>query len=449
MTGRGRGDFFVGTPTVGKGRGRGRGRALYRPDESKPRVTFDIDENFSDPHMPMHSTPAANDVAVTQHLRELIGELGSQIGESIANRLLANQDTSNSVHHPTREDRPETSNTSLDLRKVSVIVRSDVKEPPMFRGDDSDKYAVQEWIEIMELYLKKSSCPDAERVDTVLSHLLGRAKNIVKVALKSSSLSDTPVSPESIYALLRHYFSESPGSCLPLADFYAARPNNKETPVDYWVRLNTLAEHATKHLQSNGSKMENMSSEVAMVFIRNCPDSDLASVFKCKPTSKWSVLEVQEAIDEHQRESQSRKAPNVVRPRAYQVSAASLHPGDAVADIDCAAVNAAACVSNRAPLKSESVTPDSNTLERVLSMLERVLERTSQPTQNPLRPGLSSWGHPSPCRVCSNASHSTRSHCMREKRCLLCLEVGHQRKDCPAALQTAPHTTAGPQNQGN
>ncbi len=46
--------------------------------------------------------------------------------------------------------------------------------------------------------------------------------------------------------------------------------------------------------------MENMSVEVAMMFIRNCPNSDLSSVFKCKPISKWSAMEVQEAIDEHQ-----------------------------------------------------------------------------------------------------------------------------------------------------
>lgn len=161
-----------------------------------------------------------------------------------------------------------------------------------------------------------------------------------------------------------------------------------------------------------------------------------------KPPSKWSMLEVQEAIDEHQRESQSRRASSVSKPRAYQVSAASVHPSDGVSDLECAAVNAVACSSNRAPLKSENVTPDSNTLERVLSMLERVLECTSQPPQNPPRPGPSPWGRPSPCRLCGNASHSTRSHCMREKWCLLCLEVGHQRKDCPSALQTAPHPTS-------
>ncbi|KAL2091609.1 hypothetical protein ACEWY4_013872 [Coilia grayii] len=393
--------------------------------------------------MPMHSTPTANDVA---YLSELIGELGSQIGESIASRLLGNQTENSLIHHPSKNNNTGTPNPSVDLPKISVVVRSDVKEPPMFKGDDSDKYAVQEWIELMELYLKKSDCPDTEQVDTILSHLLGRAKNIVKVALKSSFLSNTPVKPESIYDILKHYFSESPGSCMPLADFYAPRPYHKESPVDYWVRFNTLAEHANEHLQSNGSKMENMSSEIAMMFIRNCPDPDLNSVFKCKPTNKWSMAEVQEAIDEHQREIQSRRASSMARPSAYQVSTAFVHHSDSGANnVEGVAVNAA-CMTNRAP---EIVTPDSNALEPVLSMLERVLERTSQPPQHPPRPGTSSWSRPSPCRLCGDASHSTRSHCMRERRCLLCLQVGHQRKDCPDVLQSSPQPTTGSQNQGN
>lgn len=39
-----------------------------------------------------------------------------------------------------------------------------------------------------------------------------------------------------------------------------------------------------------------------MIFIRNCSNSDLASMFKPKPISKWSAKEAQEAIDEHQLE---------------------------------------------------------------------------------------------------------------------------------------------------
>lgn len=78
----------------------------------------------------------------------------------------------------------------------------------MFRGDESDKYNVQEWIDIMELYLQKSSCPEAEKADTVLSHLLGRAKSIIKVGLKSTAATGS-ASVEKIDDMLRHYFPVS------------------------------------------------------------------------------------------------------------------------------------------------------------------------------------------------------------------------------------------------
>lgn len=104
----------------------------------------------------------------------------------------------------------------------------------MFRGDGTDKYTVQEWIELMELYLHKADCSDTDQVDEILSHLLGRAKSIVKVRLKSSH--DEAISPVTIYDVLRCYFSESPGSCQLLADFYATRPKVID-PLQNWLRL--------------------------------------------------------------------------------------------------------------------------------------------------------------------------------------------------------------------
>lgn len=60
-----------------------------------------------------------------------------------------------------------------------------------------------------------------------------------------------------------------------------------ENPVDYCVRLNEAAERADVHLQRCGSKMENMSLEITMMLIRNCPNPELSNVFRSKPISKW------------------------------------------------------------------------------------------------------------------------------------------------------------------
>lgn len=234
-------------------------------------------------NIPTTSTPADSE-NITRQLRDLIGELGSQIGDSIVSRLLTSQNPPITNPVPSSEQQPTRTmplSTTLDLSKLNLVVKADIKEPQMFRGDCSDKCSISEWIEQMEMYLSKKGCSKADSVDEILNHLSGRAKSIIKVKLKSTSTL-TP-SPEMIYEVMRRYFSESPSSCQPLADFYATQPKLYEHPVDYWVRLNEAAEVADAYLQSCGGKMKNMSSEISMMFIRNCPNPDLSNVFRCKP----------------------------------------------------------------------------------------------------------------------------------------------------------------------
>lgn len=288
MAGVGRDSEMV-TPYLGRGRG------LLGVEEhavGNPRMLHfspQLSETPANkPVGPTTSTPNNASDNVTQQLWDLIGEIGSQIGDSIATRLLASQSPVTPFNPVSPSEPPSTGRA---LSRASLIVKSDVREPPMFRGDATDKYTVQEWIELMELYLHKSDCTDKDQVDEILSHLLGRAKSIVKVRLKSSP--NEAISHGTIYDVLRRYFSESPGSCQPLADFYATQPKPSECPVDYWVRLNVAAELAGSHLQKQGARMENMSSEIVMMFIRNCPEPSLSSVFRCKPISKWRVTEIQ------------------------------------------------------------------------------------------------------------------------------------------------------------
>lgn len=79
------------------------------------------------------------------------------------------------------------------------------------------------------------------------NHLCGRAKSIVKVKLKSSPVA--VLCPEVVYEVLQCYFSESPGSCQPLADFYVTQQEKSERPIEYWVRLYEAAELADTHLE--------------------------------------------------------------------------------------------------------------------------------------------------------------------------------------------------------
>ncbi|XP_016313611.1 uncharacterized protein LOC107666701 [Sinocyclocheilus anshuiensis] len=433
--------YNMSTPVLGRGRGFSSSDAVARHKENYriDDVKFSLSQMGEKVNYGASSfTPAPiNDDSHLQ-VTELLEELGSQIGDSILDRLLADRSPSALGHQTAPETvKSELASTTLDLSRLNLIVRSDSMEPPIFRGDGTDKHTVHEWIELMEVYLQKCDHPKAEHANEILNHLLGRAKNIVKVGLKSNPSPDMVATPETVYKMLLCYFSESPESCLPLADFYSTLPHDKESPVDYWVHLNNAAKIADNYLQKQGSRMKNISQEISMMFIRNCPDAELSSVFRYKPITKWSSAEVQEAIDEHQRELRIKKPHSYSLPGcSFQVATATVSHAEATTVVNDA-VNTAVCIPSTQTTKPEITTPpphtvltDTGTLERVLSMLEMVLDRTNTQAA-PNRPQLHSWSCPSKCRVCSERTHSTWSHCMSEKRCLICLEVGHQCRDCP------------------
>jgi len=72
------------------------------------------------------------------------------------------------------------------LTGAKLVLQSDVKEPPVFRGDGSDKNTVCEWEELMDVYLRKRASPLKEQYAEIMSKLMGKAKDIVRITLRSS-----------------------------------------------------------------------------------------------------------------------------------------------------------------------------------------------------------------------------------------------------------------------
>lgn len=111
---------------------------------------------------PLTSTPSSIDSAAINHLTSMVGQLGAQIGESIVAKLMSagivntsseQQGGSSSAHHITHMQNTSPTHTGTDSSTVrqtdshvTVHVKSD-KEPKLFRGDGSDKYPVQDWID--------------------------------------------------------------------------------------------------------------------------------------------------------------------------------------------------------------------------------------------------------------------------------------------------------------
>lgn len=67
---------------------------------------------------------------------------------------------------------------SLTMTGVKLVMQSDVKGPPSFRGDSTDKLSFHKWEEQIDIYLRKRGVPTGEQAQKIMSKLRGRARKI-------------------------------------------------------------------------------------------------------------------------------------------------------------------------------------------------------------------------------------------------------------------------------
>ncbi|KAL1277421.1 hypothetical protein QQF64_024094 [Cirrhinus molitorella] len=264
-----------------------------------------------------------------------------------------------------------------------------------------------EWEELMRVYLNKKEVVDSERVEEVMNRLMGRARDIIKVWLSNRMVTPTV---DAVFTVLRHHFSDSSSSGMPLADFYSVKPYPNESSLDYWIRLNKAAEVAEQSLREEGRTLENRSRELAVMFIRHCPDKELSLVFKSKSAQSWTASEVQERLDEMLREQKA------TRRVACQQAAKVIEPVDNSPSLS--------------PHRLETAMPatDNGALDKVLTMLEKALVCNAQSvrggwSKNPNRQRRE-------CRVCTSKDHSTTAHCKMYNLCFKCFSSEHMSFNC-------------------
>lgn len=351
-------------------------------------------------------------------------------------------------NHSSPVHAPQTcSGGCLDTSRLNVVVQSDVKPPPFFRGDHADTCTVHEWEDLMQSYLRRRKCSTADMYDAITSRLMGKARDIVKVSLRSNPDIDPYSHPAAVFDILKKNFSELPYSGMPMADFYSTLPKTDESALDYWVRLNKAIDVADECLRRRGRCVEDMSAEVVMMFVTHCPDPHLSLSFKSKPASKWSASEVQERLDDHQRDLRR-------RPPVCQHSPSTRSPGyvaftQSTAQFDNSNVQPEATLHPVLHQPPAAVALPVNRAEEepsmreVVSMLNKVITLCSVPQsvshhrQPQQRQQLSQPPVSSPCRVCSSTDHSTFSHCRLLKLCRHCFQPGHFKSSCPGVTRPA------------
>lgn len=454
-----------GTPSEGRGRGvlmctplsksTPSSQSVLTPGHST--VTGDRHVRLSDDVVrPLPFTPGISPVCPSSQnmsdsdmgtssnqIADLIRSIGAEIGESIKASL---QQKGSSDQTPSViSDRPQhvshpdqCSTTVIDASKLNLVLRSEVNVPPYFRGDGSDKYSVSEWEELMRSYSLKQGYSGAECIEEVINRLLGKARDVTKVWLRSNpKVTDVNV----VYGVLRRHFGDVVHSDLPLADFYAVQPLAGESALDYWIRLNKAAEMTEQCLVSKGEPATDLGRQAVIMFVRNCPDRELALIFKTKPPRDWSAQEVQEHIDNHRKtqvfcgSQMSVQKEVVISPCQEGMSSDTQ-------------VDQSSKPSFKVTPANISPSDERCTMDRILSLLEKTLSSNAQLTHS--QPRNKAHKNIRDCKVCNSSDHSTSAHCRMYKLCFRCYSPGHIGANCsqPAPAQF-PDPSQVPHIQGN
>ncbi len=354
---------------------------------------------------------APQESELSGQMSNLIKKIGSEIGQSIRESMMRTgfpnyPSAKKSQESVSGHVTDQTNMTVIDASKMNLILKAEVTAPPHFRGEGSDKCSIMEWEDMMRVYLNKLDVTDSEMIDEIMNRVMGQARDVMKVWLGNGTTTPTV---DSVFSALKQRFGDQSSSGIPLADFYSVRPYPREGAWDYWIRLNKAADVAEQSLRWEGRTLVNRSKELAVLFIRNCPDRELAFVFKSKPVQSWTASEVQDQLDELLRE---RKLTNqAVKQFATVVS----EPGVDVTPL---------------PSKSEQGAgmKDENALDKILTFLEKALVWNTQSVRGP-------WPKQTgpriqECRVCQSSEHSTNAHCQMYNLCFKCFAAGHVSYNC-------------------
>lgn len=112
-------------------------------------------------------------------LSNLITLLAHEIGQSIAEQLKKGNENERMTNSQNLGLEPHPADShSLTMTGVKLVMQPDVKEPPSFCGDSTDKLSIHEWEEQIDIYLIKRGVPTGEQAQEIMSRLGGRARDI-------------------------------------------------------------------------------------------------------------------------------------------------------------------------------------------------------------------------------------------------------------------------------
>lgn len=148
------------------------------------RVRFSTPMSYDIP--PLEMSLSESTVALSN---EQVKQLSSDISQSIKASLFLDSQlpTSTLCYDCQRCSHVNQCGTTIiDASKMNLVLKSG-KDPPYFHGDSSDKCSVFKWEDLMRAYLEKGNFSDQERIDEIITKLMGWARDVIQIWLRNSA----------------------------------------------------------------------------------------------------------------------------------------------------------------------------------------------------------------------------------------------------------------------
>src|SRR4029434_4104604 len=159
--------------------GRGRGLPTFSPSGSPGLMGDDSVRNRISFSTPVYQASTRSDTP-TVLTSEQVRDISSNISQAVSANILHNMHSGSPSLSPGHSPG---GGSFIDGSQLNLVLKSQKKEPPFFRGDNSDKFSLSEWEGLMRAYLGRSGYTGRECVD----ELVGRARDVVRIWLRSNS----------------------------------------------------------------------------------------------------------------------------------------------------------------------------------------------------------------------------------------------------------------------
>lgn len=228
-----------------------------------------------------------------------------------------------------------------------------------------------------------------------------------------------------------------------------------------------------------------MNDEVALMFVKHCPDPELSCILKCKPLHEWTSRDVQQRIDDYQRELRANgRAAGAVQLKSHIATVASEQPSPPSVSLpvseecrspgpsplspqsQCHVYRSSLTTPVSGPVLNETHRSPSlasgpvvaqnlqqteeRLLTRMVDMFQEMMDKMQQRNTAHQNQGgrfqrvtRSRRPREAACKICNDARHTTISHCMSDRLCFDCFAHGHTRLKCTAT------SSPQPQSEGN